>query len=173
MRKSASDRADCPDGGSRVTGHKTKKVQFSPSYEELLFSISGDSSSSLASDPEFDVQNRMNHKIRRLTVSKSHHSDQEADAVSHKEDRRYLTKPTKISDGIFQHRSGAKSDSRPRLLPFPEYWWCQPSKSHLMESISRDGQCPIVQYEGMCTRARKKLVEDAGEAMRCDSSSEL
>ncbi len=35
---------------------KANKVQFSPSSEELLFSISGDSSSSLASDSEFDVQ---------------------------------------------------------------------------------------------------------------------
>ncbi len=161
------------DGSSRV-GQKKKKVQFSPSSEELLFAISSEATSSQTSDSEFDVQNRMNHKIRRLTVSQSYRQAQEADGGSRTEGVNYLTKPTKTSDGIFQHRSGADSGSKTRTLPFPEYWWCQPSKSLVLESMFFDNQRPIVQFQArdLYTIARN-VDDDEGEAMRCDSSSGL
>ncbi len=164
---------DSADGSSRV-GQKKKKVQFCPSSEELLFAISSDAASSQLSDPDFDVQNRMNHKIRRLTVSQSYSQGQDADGRCHKEDVKYLTKPTKTSDGIFQHRSGADSESKPRTLPFPEFWWCQPSKSLTLESMFLDNQRPIVQYQArdLCMIGMN-VADEEGESMRCESSSGL
>jgi hypothetical protein len=162
-----------PDGSYRV-GQKKKNVQFCPSSEELLFATSNDSTSSQTSGPEFEVQNRMNHKIRRLNGSQSYSQDQEADGGSHKEEIKYLTKLTKTSDGIFQHRSGVDSGSKPRTLPFPEFWWCQPSKSLALESMFLDNQRPIVQYQArdLCTIGMS-VDKEAGEAMRCDSGSGL
>jgi hypothetical protein len=164
--------AEIPNGSSRA-GQKKKKVQFCPSSEELLFASSSENTR-LQGDSEFDVQNRMNHKIRRLTVSQSYRQDQEGDGGSHKEDVEFLMKPTKTSDGIFQHRSGADSGSKSRTLPFPEFWWCQPSKSLVLDSMFLENQMPIVQFQArdLCT-VSMNIDDEAGVAMRCDLGSGL
>ena len=133
----ASSRLDERGDDERRVGKRKKSVQFSPLSEEFLFSSQNQSSVSGFSDSEFDVLNRVSHKIRRLNPSRSHLTD----PILTENQSSKIEVPTKIHDGIFQHRSGAaETDPNTKTLPFPEFWWCQPTKLVSLDSLLLDSR---------------------------------
>ena len=138
-------KASCDDDGRQV-GKKAKNVQFSATSEERLFHLESEMSIPTSTDSEFDVQNRVTHKIRRLTPSRNPTSESAMDEGV--ERTTMLSVPTKTFDGIFQHRSGAQEpDPELRSLPYKEFWWCQPSKVLSLDSLLLDSRA-IIQVQG-------------------------
>jgi hypothetical protein len=141
-----ASKAGHDEKNERMVGKKSKSVQFSSSSEELWFHSANPISNHKPADSEFDVQNRVSHKIRRITPLRNHACEQVM--VQNIEQSKVMSVPTKTLDGIFQHRSGLMEPiPETRSLPYPEFWWCQPSKTLSLDTLELNIR-PIAQVQG-------------------------